>query len=50
MLTIIAKSQNKGIVEVKEVKWEESAWRHLAEAKLAAIKVYSKHSLVDVCV
>jgi len=28
------------MMQIKEVKWEESAWRHLAEAKFAAIKVY----------
>jgi len=36
-------------VEVKEVKWEESAWRHLAEAKLAAIKV-SQNIRLAICV
>jgi len=34
----------------KEVKWEESVGRHLAEADTAAIEVYSKQSLGDVCV
>jgi len=46
----VQKEEMGAFVIPKEVKWEESAWRHLAEAKLAAIKVYSKHSLVDVCV